>query len=220
MRKSLPKSYQYIESLTGPESALMRRARDYSEKLGLGGISLSRTEALMICEQLRSVNVKKMVEVGTLTGLSALYWLDLMRSQSADFKLWTIEKSEKHAEAAAEVLKADIESGHCSLIIGDARLELEKLESAGAFDAVFIDGNKAAYGDYFQWALRSVRSGGVIIVDNVFLSGAVWGDQTTQKFNDKQIQAVQSVNEEAFQNSHLTATIIPTEEGLLICKKK
>jgi len=198
----------------------MHRARDCSEKLGLGGISLSRTEALIICEQLRSVNVKKMVEVGTLTGLSALYWLDLMRSQSADFKLWTIEKSEKHAAAAAEILKGDIESGHCSLIVGDARFELEKLENAGPFDAAFIDGNKAAYADYFRWALRSVRPGGVIILDNIFLAGAVWGDQVTQKFNDKQIQSVQSVNEAAFQNSHLTATIIPTEEGLLVCRKK
>lgn len=198
----------------------MRQARQKSEELGLAGISLSRAEALIVCEQLREVGVKKMVEIGTLTGLSALYWLETMSESSSAFKLWTIEKSEEHAAAARDTLADYIQNDQCCIVVGDARVKLSELEREGPFDAVFIDGNKAAYLDYFQWAAKFVRRGGVIIVDNIFLSGAVWSGETAQRFNEKQIRAVCDVNEAAFENSEFRSTIIPTEEGLLICKMK
>jgi predicted O-methyltransferase YrrM len=103
--------------------------------------------------------------------------------------------------------------------VGDAREELKKLENKIEFDVVFIDGNKAAYKEYFDWAIRHVRIGGLIIADNVFLSGAVWGDQTNQKFNQKQIGVMQNLNSSALNNEKLFSVIIPTEEGLLVCQK-
>ena len=133
--------------------------------------------------------------------------------------MWTLEKSTEHAGLANEVLRPYIEAGRCRIIVGDAQQKLREISSDGPFDAVFIDGNKAAYLDYFNWALENVRGGGLIVADNVFLAGAVWGDQTQQKFNEKQVQAVNKMNELAFTNKNLQSMMIPTEEGLLICKK-
>jgi predicted O-methyltransferase YrrM len=98
-------------------------------------------------------------------------------------------------------------------------MTLASLESHGPFDVLFIDGNKAAYGDYLAWGEKNVRTGGLIIADNVFLSGAVWGDPTEQKFNEKQIGAVKRMNELAFQSKNFESYFVPTEEGMLVCKK-
>jgi predicted O-methyltransferase YrrM len=135
-------------------------------------------------------------------------------------KLWTLEKSPEHAERANNVLSSYIAKGQCEIILGDAREKLNELGSQGPFDLVFIDGNKAAYLDYFNWAIENVKRGGFIVADNVFLSGAVWGEPTEQKFNEKQINAVKKMNEIAFRNEKLKSFFIPTEEGMLVCKKQ
>ena len=217
MRKSIPKSYEYIEKLLSPESTLMQEARANSEQLGLQTISISATEAALIRFHLEGIQAKKMVEIGTLTGLSALHFLS---SLPEDGFLWTLEKSPQHAELAKKVLAREIQKKRCEILLGDARETLKVLSEKAPFDAVFIDGNKAAYLDYFHWAIQNIRVGGLILIDNVFLAGAVWGDLTQQKFSDKQISIVQRVNEMAFENSTLRSVLLPTEEGLLICQKQ
>ncbi len=216
MRKNKLKSYEYIENLIGEESELKKIARENSEKLGLEGISLSSVEASLLSFFVEQIKAAKIVEIGTLTGLSALYLLE-----KADEKafLWTLEKSEEHAAMAQQVLQKYISEKRCEILLGDAREKLQELTSQGPFDLIFIDGNKAAYLDYFNWAEQNIRSGGLIILDNVFLAGSVWGDQSQQRFNDKQVKTLQTVNEKAFKTPHFNSVLIPTEEGLLVCKK-
>ena len=216
MRKELSKSYEYIEKISPVESATKQQARRLADQLGLGGISLSSVEANLLRFLCRQVQAEKILEIGTLTGLSALY---LLENANENVELWTLEKSQDHAAMAAEVLKDYIQKERCHLLVGDAREELKKLENKIQLDVVFIDGNKAAYGEYFDWAFRHVRVGGLIIADNVFLSGAVWGDETRQKFNPKQIGVLQNLNSSALNNDKLLSVIVPTEEGLLVCQK-
>lgn len=216
MRKNKPKSYQYIESLSENENKAQSKARENSEKLGLGAISISKAEAQILQFLVMSTQAKKVVEIGTLTGLSALYILECL---SAEASLWTLEKSLEHANQATEVLAPYIKKNQCKILIGDAKEKLQELSFEAPFDVVFIDGNKAAYLDYFNWATENIKVGGLIIADNVFLAGAVWGDQTAQKFNEKQVRVVKEMNQLAFLNKKLKSIILPTEEGLLVCKK-
>ncbi|MGZ3692345.1 MAG: O-methyltransferase [Pseudobdellovibrio sp.] len=216
MRKNKSKSYEYIENLIGEESEAQKLARLNSEKLGLGAISLSSVEASLLAFLADQIQAEKIVEIGTLTGLSALYLLEKAGSKSF---LWTLEKDEKHAEMAQQVLQKYISEKRCEILLGDAREKLLELTAKAPFDIIFIDGNKAAYLDYFNWAEQNIRVGGLIVLDNVFLAGAVWGDTSQQRFNDKQIKTLQTVNEKAFKTPHFSSVMIPTEEGLLVCKK-
>lgn len=217
MRKTNPKSYEYIEKLLGGESALMLKARENSEKLGLGAISISLTEAQLIKFHLSAIQPRRVVEIGTLTGLSALHILETLPK---DGVLYTLEKSVEHANLAKEVLQDSIQNQRCEVIVGDAQECLKTLKKKGPFDAVFIDGNKGAYLDYFNWASENVRTGGLIFVDNIFLAGAVWGDETKQRFSAKQIGVVQQMNQLAFADpKKFRSVIVPTEEGLLIVQK-
>lgn len=216
MRKSIPKSYEYIEKLSPGETAKMAEARKNSENLGLAAISISSVEAQIIKFHLSCIMAKKVVEIGTLTGLSALHLLEVLPEDGC---LFTLEKSVEHVEFAKKVLKDDLQKKRCRILVGDARETLNEISNEGPFDAVFIDGNKAAYLDYYVWAVKNVRVQGLIFCDNVFLAGAVWGQTTTQNFNPKQIEAVQKMNQIGFSDDRLQSMIIPTEEGLLISRK-
>lgn len=216
MRLETPKAQIYIESLTPPESPSKRRSRQAAEDLGLDKISLSAAEGALLSFMIRRHNCRKFVEVGTLTGLSAQYILDGMDGEGT---LWTLEKTPQHAEKAREALEGHPAGAKAHIVIGDARLTLETLVPQGPFDGIFIDGNKAAYGDYLQWAEKNVRRGGLIIADNIFLSGAVWGEETTQKFNAKQIRVMQEFNQRLADPRLYENTIVPTQEGLSLAVK-
>jgi predicted O-methyltransferase YrrM len=216
MRKEISPIYSYIESVLPAESDLKKQARLLSVELGLSAISVSQTEAHFIQFLVASVKPQKIVEIGTLTGLSALYFLELL---PVDGKLWTFEKSPLHVEKSKQSLKKYIESNQCEIIEGDALLNLPKILDQGPFDLIFIDGNKAAYYDYYKWAEKNISAGGMIIIDNVFLAGAVWGDQTLQKFNDKQISGMKKMTAEIFAATEFRSTFVPTTEGLLVLHK-
>lgn len=217
MRHDKQPSYEYIENCYGPENEQMQLSRKFADQLGLAGISVSQTEAHLMGFLVSLIKPKKIVEIGTLTGLSCQYFL---QSLQQDGLVYTLEKSTEHIALSSQALKPWIDRGQCVLVAGDAREELPKLSSQGPFDAIFIDGNKAAYKDYWMWAKTNIRSGGMILIDNVFLAGAVWSDTSKQKFSDKQVATVKDMTTDVFADVNFTASFVPTEEGLILAVKK
>jgi predicted O-methyltransferase YrrM len=211
MRNEIPKSQTYIESLVKPEAPNKQLSRAFADQLGLWKICLSPSEGHLLSLLIRMHQCRKFVEIGTLTGLSAQYISEGMSNQG---QLWTLEKTPLHADKAKEALANHAAFKNIHFIVGDAQETLHTLNSEGPFDGVFIDGNKAAYGEYLAWAEKNVRKGGLIIADNVFLSGAVWGEATTQKFNDKQISALRAFNIRMSDPNLYDSAIMPTPEGL------
>lgn len=207
---------KYIQSLMSTESDLKQRSRSESDRLQLSRISLSQNEGSLLRLLVALHRGQKYVEIGTLTGLSAQYIAEVLSSGD---ELWTLEKSPEHAQSSRETL-AKISNCRVHVIEGDAVLTLEELASSGPFDGVFIDGNKAAYGKYLDWAERNLASRGLIVADNVFLSGAVWGQATTQKFSEKQIKVMQEFNSRLFDSSKYITALVPTEEGLLVALRR
>ena len=220
MRKEKTPKQTYIESLVPAETSEMTTARLSSFELGLDGISLSAVEASLVQTLAQAcwgiATSKKCVEIGTLTGLSALYWLQMLGSSG---QLWSFEKSLEHFARAEKNLKYYIYRKQCHLILGDAVEMLPSIDDSGPFDFIFIDGNKAAYLDYWAWAEKNVAQGGVIFVDNVFLGGSVFDGDDTGRFSAKQIAVVQQMNAAAFAHKDFLTTLIPTDEGLLMAKR-
>ncbi len=207
----------YTESLWGgaqvPGWSLARESSDQFHKTG---ISLGLTEARLVSFLIRQHRCKKFVEIGTLTGASALW---ILQALPLDGKLWTLEKDPAHAGAARSVLGND---PRAIVLEGDARETLKALSAEGLFDGIFIDGNKAAYGDYLAWAESHVRPGGLIVADNVFLSGAVFAQpsQEKSKFSPKQVEVMRAFNRRLADTKFFDSTLVPTPEGLLVAVKK
>lgn len=217
-----PKSLsdQYIANLYPQElSPLIAKARQASEQFGKSGISMSANEARQMAFVIKTAGAKKFVEIGTLTGATAIWICEAMGSGST---LWTFEKDQAHANAAEKIFNEyiNLNSDRSILILkGDAQEMLATISKQGPFDGIFIDGNKAAYGKYLEWAEINIKKGGLIISDNVFLGGSVFSVNTESKFSEKQVQVMQAFNARIADTHKYFSAILPTAEGLSVAIK-
>jgi predicted O-methyltransferase YrrM len=120
----------------------------------------------------RTVSARRILEVGTLFGFSAIH---LARALPVDGRLITLEYSPEHARIARENIER---AGLQDLVEVRVGAALDTLPGVAAeidapFDLVFIDADKQNNPGYLDWALRLTRPGGLIIVDNVVRGGAV-----------------------------------------------
>lgn len=208
----------YLQSLYHPTyEELGVKSRQAAQELGLERISISWPEAQLLGFFVRLFHCEKFVEIGTLTGFSAMAILQALSEKGC---LWTFEKNQVHADKARPILDQFIQGGQkkFSLEVGDAVVKLPEIESKGPFDGIFIDGNKAAYGKYLDWAEKNIKKGGVIIADNVFLGGSVWGAPSST-FDEKQIKVMKEFNQRLSDTSRYLSSAVPTSEGLLVAQK-
>ena len=162
----------YIIDHLVPSDSALDAALASSTANGLPAINVAPNQGKLLQVLARSVGAKRILEVGTLGGYSTIW---LARALAADGNLITLEYEPKHADVA----RANIErAGLSSLVeirLGKAIDTLPKIAAEGGapFDLVFIDADKPGNADYFAWALKMTRIGGLIIVDNVVRNGAV-----------------------------------------------
>ncbi|MFE1960801.1 O-methyltransferase, partial [Streptomyces sp. NPDC059479] len=106
------------------------------------------------------------------------------------------------------------------LRIGDARRSLDALlaeeGAAGSFDFVFIDADKENYEAYFEAALKLLRTGGLIVVDNVLWHGAVL-DETQQ---DSETTALRAFNAKVREDKRVDLSVLPYADGLTFALKR
>ena len=195
----------------------MIEARQQAEKLRLLGISLSFSEASLLRLMVELSDCSKFVEIGTLTGFSALAILEGLKVRG---QLWTFEKNPVHAKIADDILqkKAQQKDQTVRVLVGDAEEQLPSISDQAPFDGIFIDGNKSAYLRYLDWAEVHLKVGGLILADNVFLEGSVWG-QPTEKFKPKQIEVMKEFGRRLSNKQNYIFSLVSTSEGLIIAKK-
>jgi predicted O-methyltransferase YrrM len=123
-------------------------------------------------------------------------------------------ESEHQAIARKSFNKLGLPSQRFRLINGAALNVLPKL-SDGAYDLVFIDGDKLEYPAYVEQGLRLLRHGGVMAIDN-----SLWHDRTADPSNtDEETEAVREALVAIAENEDLVATLLPVGDGLLAAVK-
>ena len=167
-------------------------------------IQLGASEAKAVALLLKLARARKVVEVGTLAGYSALA---MARALPPDGHVFTIEYDPKHARVARENVAAAGESARITVLEGAGLAVLPTLEPLGPFDAVFVDADKANYDRYGRWAARNVRPGGLLIGDNAFLFGRLLEDS-------EEAAAMRRFHEEARET--FDTVCLPTPDGLLV----
>uniref|UniRef100_A0A060TGV4 ARAD1D26246p n=1 Tax=Blastobotrys adeninivorans TaxID=409370 RepID=A0A060TGV4_BLAAD len=143
-----------------------------SLKAGLPAIAVSPAEAKLLYLYALSIGAKRILEVGTLGGYSAVW---LAKALPEGGKVVTLEYEPLHAKVA----KANIEragfSDKVEVIVGNAHdtLRSSQVQSQAPFDMVFIDAEKSGYPDYFDGALEVCRKGAVLVIDNAIRRGSI-----------------------------------------------
>ena len=194
----------WLAATHAPHDAAAGRAFDAPAAHGMPAIQLGPSEAKAVALLLKLAGAKKVVEIGTLAGYSALV---MARALPGDGHLWTIEYDPTHARVARENLEAAGLGAKVTVLEGAGLDVLPTLEALGPFDAVFIDADKRNYDGYGRWAAKNVRKGGLLVGDNAFLFGRLLEDS-------EEAAALRRFHEEA--REAFDTVCLPTLDGLLI----
>ena len=163
---------RYIDDLFAPEDAALTGALERSRAGGLPDIQVSAGQGKFLYLMAKLVGARRILELGTLAGYSTIW---LARALPADGKLITLEYDPHHAEVArANVVAAGL-GDKVEVVVGAALDTLPGVidRADGPFDLVFVDADKANYPNYFNQIMRGVRSGSLILGDNVIRRGGV-----------------------------------------------
>jgi len=179
------------------------QAVEANKNAGLPDIAVSEAQGKFLHLLVRSIGVKRVLEVGTLGGYSSIWFA---KALPADGKLVTLEINPVAAKTATENIKNAGLGSKATVILGPALESLSKLSSDEPFDLAFIDADKQNNKNYFQEAERLVRPGGVIIVDNVVRRGRV----ADPDINDEAIEGTRSLLRYIQGNTGVEATTIAT----------
>ena len=160
----------YIVGLFGAEDQLLATLREEADRTGLPPIAISADEGRLLQVLLTSINARRVIEVGTLGGYSAIC---MARALPPGGRLLSIEINEQHAAFARKYIERAELADRIEVRVGRALDVLPALDGE-RFDAIFLDADKEPLPTYFEWALRLVRPGGLIIGDNALWGGRVY----------------------------------------------
>lgn len=154
---------------------------------------------------------RRILEIGTFTGYSALC---LAAGLTPDGELHTIELREADAGTARSYFNRSIWSKKIILHCGNALSIIPELNEV--WDLVLIDADKVHYVDYYELVKPALRSGGLIIADNVLFHGEVL--ETPLK--GKNAKAIQQFNEHVAADPDMEQVLLTLRDGLLLIRKK
>ena len=163
---------RYITDHLVPSDAALDAALADSTANGLPAINVAPNQGKLLHVLARSIGAKRILDVGTLGGYSTIW---LARALAPGGKVITLEYEPKHAAVARKNIERAGLSGAVEIRLGKAIDTLPAIAAEGGppFDFVFIDADKPGNADYFAWAMKMTRVGGLIIVDNVVRQGDV-----------------------------------------------
>ena len=155
----------HISGLFAQEDEALRLAREDTQKAGMPPINVSVTEGKLLHVLARSVGARRILEIGTLGGYSAIW---LARALPAGGRLVSLELEPHHAEVAQKNIARAGLSQVVEIRVGPGLESLAKMTAAGEalFDVAFIDADKEGYPDYLNKVYPMVRQGGLILADN------------------------------------------------------
>jgi predicted O-methyltransferase YrrM len=198
-------SWSYAETWL-PEEDFITEARAKADELGCTPIGRGGASALTFIAAL--LDAKSVVEVGTGAGVSGYA---LLRGMRPDGVLTTVDvEAENQRVARATFTAGGISPARTRLITGRALEVLPRLTD-GAYDIVFVDGDKAEYSAYLEQAVRLLRVGGAVVFDN-----ALWHDKVADPAQrDNQTIELRALVNALREDERFIATLLPVGDGLL-----
>ena len=152
---------------------------------------------------LKSINAKKILEIGMSVGYSGLWFADAIMSNTQDGQIITIDREQFKIDSATRNFE---EAGVSSLIKireGEARKILHEIKEEfgeNYFDFIFIDADKESYIEYFDLCLPLVRKGGIIGADNILFP---------ERFNEMMEDYLSHVRS----NPNVQSVTVPIDNG-------
>jgi len=205
---------KYIVDHSEDLSDIQKEILDYNLSLGdQKKLQISISQAQFLQTLIKISDIKKVLEIGSFTGFSAL---SMALSLPEDGFLISLDKNTEFSKKA-KTFYDKANANKITQIIKPAIESLKDLEnSKRKFDLVFIDADKENYVNYYEKSIELIDKNGLIIIDNVLWHGEV----ADKSKNDKFTKIIKDFNKHIKDDNRVTKNILPIGDGLTICIKK
>lgn len=202
----------YVENYTDKEPFLLFELnKETHQKTMFPRMISGNYQGRLLSFLSKLVQPKYILEVGTYTGYASLC---LAEGLKKDGKVITIEVDPELEIYSRKYFNLSDLGNTVEQRMGDAKDIIPSLEYE--FDLIFLDADKMRYIDYYEILLPKLRSGGLLITDNV-----LWGGQVVDpKFDDKTTNALREFNEHVANDEKVDKIILPVRDGLFLIRKK
>ena len=200
----------HSETLSDVQNEIIQHNKSLGDQQRLQ-ISISQAQFLQTL--IKVSNVKKILEIGSFTGFSAL---SMAMALPADGTLISLDKNPEFSNKAKYFYDKAKEK-RIKQIIKPAIESLKELKDTNKlFDLIFIDADKENYLNYYESCMNLIDKKGLIVIDNVLWHGEVADDANNDKFTN----IIRDFNNHVKQDKRITKNIVPIGDGLTICIKK
>ena len=208
--------YDYLCDVSVNESDLLHKLREETAQLEYSVMQISPEQGQFMSLLIKLMGAKRAIEIGTFTGYSSI---SVAGAMPEDGKLICCDISPQWTDIAQKYwIKAGLEK-KIDLYSQPADLTLQMLLDDGAeksFDFIFIDADKQNYIKYYEMALRLLRKGGLIAVDNTLWSGAVADPDNIEPGT----RAIRRFNDLIKQDDRVSTSLVTIGDGLTLILKE
>ena len=210
--------HEYLLSVSVPDlPPILRKLRDETAAHSRGGMQISTEQGQFMRLLVTLIGAKKCLEVGVFTGYSSLI---VAQSLPSDGKIIACDVSEEYTNIARRYWEEAGVINKIDLRIGPAGDTLDALLAEGnqaeTFDFAFIDADKANYDRYYEAALKLVKPGGLIGIDNTLWSGRIIDPED----NDADTVALRALNQKLAHDQRVLVSLVPIGDGLTLARKE
>jgi caffeoyl-CoA O-methyltransferase len=168
-------------------------------------------EAALLTMLARLVGARRALEIGTFTGYGAI---SIARGLAPDGRLTCLELREEFASIARRNLDAAGLADRVDFILGPAEESLAAMPEEPTFDFVYLDADKTGYPGYYDLIVPRLVPGGLLLIDNVLLRGAVTDPQ------DDRARVVDDLNNRITADDRVDSVMILVADGLTLARKR
>jgi len=202
----------YLDRVFGQEDELLKKINQAAQKEAVERMQISPHEGRLLQFLVQISKAKKVVEIGTLYAYSTLH---IARVLPKGGQIFTLDVSVERHKKSQKILKNSAEAKKIKWLGGKALNSLKSLERLAPFDMVFIDADKEPYLNYLNWAEKHLKKGGLLVADNTFLFGSVYGEPSRSP-QSKTVKVMREFNKQLSGSLYWKGALIPTDEGLTV----
>jgi len=206
--------HRYIVEHGAHRDDALRAVEEETEAMGaVAAMQTAPDQAGLITLLVRAIAARRAIEVGTFTGYGAIA---IARGLPSDGELICSELDGDYAEIARRSLDRAGVGDRVEIRLGPALETLRALPAEPDFDFAYIDADKTGYDGYYEECLARLRRGGLIMLDNVLLSGRVLDPAE----DDESAHAIAALNEKLAADERVEIAMLGIADGVTLALKK
>ena len=204
----------YINKFSYQLNPVQKEIINYNESLGdIKRMQIAISQCHFLHLIIKTAKIKKVLEIGTFTGLSTL---SIALALPSDGNIIALDKSKETNKVAINFFKKANQDKKIETILKPALDSLKDItKSNKKFDMIFVDADKKNYKNYYDQSIELLNKEGLIIIDNVLWHGEVV-DETK---NDKFTINMRNFNNYVYNDPRTEQIIVPLGDGLTVCRK-